>query len=300
MIYLDGGVVDFGKRLVGVGRPGRRPADRVRRHDLGDRGGLRRRRAAAGGAARRGRADEAADDAPDAHLHEVTDADIARQIADEHGLQADVDVDGPRYDVVQQLNQSDLAFLRERARLVQAELWCERPHAALAARGRAGRGPSSPWSRATDLLSVRLCADLAHQRSEVAVTGYDAPAKEVIDERAGGDVVTAEITSGRTGPAGRRAGARAAAPRCGCARPRSTSAEASAWAKAEMLRRARRLRHGRRHHPGHAGPGGRQPADPAARSARRSRATATTSPGCGTPSTWCAGCARGSRPSGRP
>ena len=34
-------------------------------------------------------------------------------------------VDGPRYDVVQQLNQSDLAFLRERARLVQAELWCD-------------------------------------------------------------------------------------------------------------------------------------------------------------------------------
>ena len=55
---------------------------------------------------------------------EVTDADIARQIAGEHGLDADVSLDGPRYDVVQQLNQSDLAFLRERARLLQAELWC--------------------------------------------------------------------------------------------------------------------------------------------------------------------------------
>ena len=54
----------------------------------------------------------------------VTDADIVDQIASEHGLQTDATVDGPRYDVVQQLNQSDLAFLRERARLVQAELWC--------------------------------------------------------------------------------------------------------------------------------------------------------------------------------
>ena len=30
----------------------------------------------------------------------VTDADIAQQLADEHGLQSDVDVDGPQYDVV--------------------------------------------------------------------------------------------------------------------------------------------------------------------------------------------------------
>ena len=55
---------------------------------------------------------------------DATDADIAQEIAAEHGLQADLTVDGPRYDVVQQVNQSDLAFLRERARLVQAELWC--------------------------------------------------------------------------------------------------------------------------------------------------------------------------------
>ena len=78
---------------------------------------------------------------------DVTDADIAAQIAGEHGLQTEVDVDGPRYDVVQQLNQSDLAFLRERARLVQAELWCtgrtlhfrSRP-APAAARADAGAG----------------------------------------------------------------------------------------------------------------------------------------------------------------
>lgn len=55
----------------------------------------------------------------------VSDADLAREVAEDHGLQAEVDVEGPTYDVVQQLNQSDLAFLRARARLVQAELWCE-------------------------------------------------------------------------------------------------------------------------------------------------------------------------------
>ena len=77
---------------------------------------------------------------------EVTDADIAQPIADEHGLQADVDVDGPRYDVVQQLNQSDLAFLRERARLVQAELWCT---------GRTLHFSSRPRRRGTELTLVR-------------------------------------------------------------------------------------------------------------------------------------------------
>ena len=51
MIYLDGGVVDFGKQLKVSARPGLRPAHRVRRHHLGHRGGLRRRAAAAGGAA---------------------------------------------------------------------------------------------------------------------------------------------------------------------------------------------------------------------------------------------------------
>ena len=126
MIYLDGGAVDFGKRLaVALGPDGSQQTG-LRRGDLGDRGGLRRRPAHAGGDLRRGRSDEAAHEPPGLRSYtKVTDADLASSIATEHGLKAEVDVDGPQYDVVQQLNQSDLAFLRERARLVQAELWCE-------------------------------------------------------------------------------------------------------------------------------------------------------------------------------
>ncbi len=55
---------------------------------------------------------------------DVTDAEVAAQIAGEHGLQTEVAADGPRYKILQQVNQSDLAFLRERARLLQAEVWC--------------------------------------------------------------------------------------------------------------------------------------------------------------------------------
>src|SRR5207253_1669142 len=56
---------------------------------------------------------------------DVTDADIVQTIASEHGLSAQAEAPGPTYDVVQQWNQSDLAFLRDRARLLQAELWVQ-------------------------------------------------------------------------------------------------------------------------------------------------------------------------------
>jgi len=170
---------------------------------------------------------------------DVTDADIAEQIAAEHGLQTEITLDGPRYDVVQQLNQSDLAFLRERARLLQAELWCTGRTVHLSARPRR-KGTALTLVQGNHLLSARLSADLAHQRSEVVVTGYDADAKDVIDERAGPEAVDAEVSAGRTG-------ARVIEKALGAStalRVREaalTAAEASAWAKAEMLRRSRRF-----------------------------------------------------------
>ena len=170
---------------------------------------------------------------------QVTDADIAQAIAADHGLQSDVSADGPRYDVVQQLNQSDLAFLRERGRLVQAELWCS---------GQTLNFRTRPARHATEvtlvyeaeLLSVRLLADLAHQRSEVVVTGYDADQKQVIHERAGPDAIEAEVSGGRTGS---RLVARALGDST-TMRVREvalTSEEANAWAHAEMLRRGRQF-----------------------------------------------------------
>lgn len=168
---------------------------------------------------------------------DVTDADLAHTVADDHGLQAEIDVDGPTYDVVQQLNQSDLAFLRDRARLVQAEVWCEGRTLHLATRSRRS-GPELTLVQANQLLSVRLCADLAHQRSEVSVTGYDASIERVVHERAGADVVEAEVSGGRTG-------ARIVEDALGASvslRVREVAlngGEARAWAAAEMLRRSR-------------------------------------------------------------
>jgi phage protein D len=168
---------------------------------------------------------------------EVTDGDIARQIADAHGLQSEISTDGPRFSVVQQVNQSDLAFLRERARRIQAEVWCEGRTLRFSTRDRRP-GSRLQLIKGGDLLSVRLLADLAHQRSEVLVSGYDAGAASVIDERVGNEAIAAEVSRGRTGP-------QVVVTALGESRAirfrevAQSSEQARAWARAEMLRRAR-------------------------------------------------------------
>ena len=83
-------------------------------------------------------------------------------------------------------------------------------------------------------------ADLAHQRSEVVVTGYDASAAAVIDERAQSDTIMAEISGGRAGPQIVKK-ALGATTTLRVREAALTGEEAQAWAKAEMLRRARRF-----------------------------------------------------------
>lgn len=169
----------------------------------------------------------------------ATDVEIAEQIAAEHGLAAEVEADGPTYDVVQQWNQSDLAFLRDRARRIQAEVWVVDDTLFFQARG-SRRAPELTLVRGNHVLSLELRADLAHQRTAVRVSGYDAAARETIDEEAGADVIDAEIAGGRTGPS---VLARAFGERVSH-RVREvplTAGEAADWARAEMLRRSRRF-----------------------------------------------------------
>jgi phage protein D len=168
---------------------------------------------------------------------QVTDADIASQIASEHGLTAQADAEGPTYDVVQQWNQSDLAFLRDRARLVQAEIWFADD--ALHFKTRDKRTATElTLVHGNHLLELSARADLAHQRTKVKVSGYDASARERIEEEAGEEAIQAEISGGRTGVAvlsqafGERTSYRVReVPLVGT--------EARDWARAEMLRRAR-------------------------------------------------------------
>jgi Bacteriophage probable baseplate hub protein len=167
----------------------------------------------------------------------MSDTDIAQAIAGEHGISADANADGPTYKVVQQWNQSDLAFLRERARLIQAELWFADNTLHFATRGNRTATMIS-LVLGNDLLEAQIRADLAHQRTSVKVSGYDASQRDSITEEATADAIQAEVSGGRTGIAvlqqafGDRATFRVR-------NDPLVADEASAWAKAEMLRRAR-------------------------------------------------------------
>ncbi len=168
---------------------------------------------------------------------DMNDAQIAKEIAAAHSLTAVVEAPGPTYAAVQQWNMSDLAFLRERARLIRAEVWVEGDSLNFKARDRR-EGEEITLVQGNQLIAVQASADLAHQRTEVRVSGFDADARAGIDEAAGEEVVDAEISGGRTGPAvlrtafGERISHRV---REVC----RNSAEAAEWARAEMLRRAR-------------------------------------------------------------
>ncbi len=169
---------------------------------------------------------------------DMTDGAIAEEIAGFHGLTPEVDVEGPVYDRIQQWNMSDLAFLRERARMVRAEIWFQEDSLLFKSRER---------RNATDLtlvqdnhiLELSVTADLAHQRTKVRVTGYDAAARSKIDEEAGEDTLLGEIEGGGlTGPGVLK---RAFGDRESF-RVREvplTDGEALDWAEAEMKRRGR-------------------------------------------------------------
>lgn len=244
-LHLDGTELDFGKRLeVSIG-----PAAAARTVFAG-------RISAIETELREGGQQEVLVFAEDALMalrwmhrcktfEDVTDADIVRSIASEHGLTAQVDADGPTHRVVQQWNQSDLAFLRERARLLQAEIWVEDTTLNFATRSRRPAPELTLINVNTDvglagikLLALNARADLAHQRSEVHVAGYDVAGRERIDESAGASDVQAEAGPGRLGVD--LLGQAFSTFKTHRLREVPLSSDvAGVWARAEILRRAR-------------------------------------------------------------
>lgn len=167
----------------------------------------------------------------------VSDEEIARRIAAEHGMRAVVAAPGPVYDRLQQWNLSDLAYLRERAARIGAEIWIEGE--TLYFEGRSQRSaPPLTLVQGNHLVQAELRADLAHQRTRVAVSGYDAEGRSAIDEQAGPEALAAEAAGGLTGAAVlQRAFGERVSYRVQDAPLNAT--EAREWARAELLRRGR-------------------------------------------------------------
>src|SRR5438105_8014733 len=174
---------------------------------------------------------------------DVSDSDVFRQIANDHDLTPNVDVTGPTHKVLAQLNQSDLAFMRERARAVDAELWIDNSglHATAHA-NRSGGSVTLGWGN--ELRELTLLADLAEQRTNVKVTGWDVGAKSALAETATASVLSSEVGDRDSGPSVLQSALSERKETVTHAIP-LTSDEARARADALLKRRARRFVKGR-------------------------------------------------------
>jgi phage protein D len=127
-----------------------------------------------------------------------SDADVMDQVASDHGLSPDISVTGPTYKVLAQVNQSDLAFLRDRARTIDAELWME--GSKLRARSRSARnGDTLRLTFGNQLQAFSVAADLAGQCTSVTVNGWDIASKEGLQHEATDSVITGELNGDASG-----------------------------------------------------------------------------------------------------
>lgn len=172
-------------------------------------------------------------------FNDLDDAGVVREIASGQGLTAEVDADGPTHTVLTQLNQTDLAFLRERAAAVDAEIWIEGSTLHFQARSRRNAGVI-PLAYGANLRAFTALADLAHQRSTVRVSGWDVANKEAIDEEAGESVISGELDGLRSGSSLLEQSLAARHERIATNTP-LTREEARALAEADYRRRARRF-----------------------------------------------------------
>jgi phage protein D len=171
----------------------------------------------------------------------VSDSDVFSQIAGDHGLTPSVTVSGGSHKVLAQLNQSDLAFMRERARALDAELWMTDSTLSVKPRAdRGGGGTPVTLTYGKELREFRVLADLALQATSLEVSGWDVAGKSALKEQADGSVVSGELAGGDSGPSllssafgDRKDSVANSVPH--------TSAEARARAEALLKRRARRF-----------------------------------------------------------
>ena len=128
----------------------------------------------------------------------VSDADVLQRIAGEHGLQPDVDLPGPTYSTLLQVDRSDLAFLYDRVRACGGELWVE--GATLKARARSRRATTPLRLRLYQgLRSFTVLADVAGQRTSLVASGWDGTNGAALRESVGDGALGGERGSDDSG-----------------------------------------------------------------------------------------------------
>ena len=131
-------------------------------------------------------------------FEDMADADIFRKIAGDHGLTSSIEASGATHKTIAQVNQSDLAFLRERARSIDAEIWLKDKE--LNVKTRADRrGEKVSLKYKAEMREFRVLADLANQRTSVVAAGWDVAGKEAIKFEAADSVIAGEVGSDASG-----------------------------------------------------------------------------------------------------
>jgi hypothetical protein len=125
-------------------------------------------------------------------------ADVLRRIAGEHGLQPQINVTGETYKLLAQVNQSDLAFLRDLARREDVQVWADGTRLNAAQRARR-QGGTVNLSWAGQLREFSVSADLAHQRTKLVGAGWSVADKRASKHEADEAAIRAELNGGTSG-----------------------------------------------------------------------------------------------------
>ncbi len=128
----------------------------------------------------------------------VSDSDVFQQIASQQGLQTNIDASGPTYPVLAQVNQSDLAFLRERARAVDAEVWVDDKQLSVISRAKRKTNDVT-ITYGQGLFEFSCMADLADQATGFTATGWDVNAKQALSYRATSSALAGELNGDLAG-----------------------------------------------------------------------------------------------------
>lgn len=126
--------------------------------------------------------------------------DVLRQIATDHGLQQQIDVSGETYKLLAQVNQSDLAFVRDLARREDAQVWVEGSKLLGAQRTRR-QGGTLELSWAAQLREFNVSADLANQRTKLVGAGWNVADKQAAKHDADEAAIRSELNGGDSGAA---------------------------------------------------------------------------------------------------
>ena len=127
-------------------------------------------------------------------------ADVLKRIAKDHGLDPKVDLTGETYKLLAQVNQSDLAFIRDLARREDVQVWVEGNALKAAPRARRDAG-TLELSWAGSLREFQVSADLAHQRTKLTGGGWNVADKKAAKHAADEAAIRSELNNGDSGSA---------------------------------------------------------------------------------------------------